>query len=559
MPLPSLVSRGSNAATTARRRVLPGGLRTLRLHWVPVALTAIILGGACARFLGVSWGLPLELHADEWVVVDGAIDMAKRHSFEPGFFFRPDHVEMQLSNLAYLVYAHLLHGSAPEGLYAANSAPFILISRTITACFGVAMIVVAYLIGKRFTRAIGIMTAFLVAFFPLFIEESHFATPDVPLSLTLMVVILGCMRYLDSPSWGNLLLACLGVSVATATKYPGALGAIMIAITVITSAIQARAWRRLLVHGTAALAAVVGFLFAISPILFTNFHEVASQLTAQAGDTHLGADSLGWSGNMGFYAATFATSVGIILLVSFALGAVWSVRLRLVQSLPLWLGAIYWVILSCLPLHWARWGLPMYLTPLLFAPIGVYYTFKYLRDRNAGRWLRWGAIGLGALMAANLVVGSVAATAGYIAPDTRTVAKEDFAVRGVNKTNTVFEGYTPLSPGIPQLAFAAFTVVNGRLVLNKDHSNSGIRYLVLSSSMYGRYNADPKYVTQQRFYTLVNEQLPRLATYDPATPGNPTVLEVTNIWNAATYVGQVARGGLSGPTIKLYEIAAERG
>ena len=147
--------------------------------------------------------------------------MAKRHSFEPKYFFRPDHVEMQLSNLAYLAYAHLFHGSSPQSVYASDPAPFILISRTITACFGVAMIVVAYLIGKRFTRAIGVLAAFLVAFFPTFVDQSHFATPDVPLSFALMIVILGCMRYLDSPSWGNLLLASLGVSVAIAIKYPG--------------------------------------------------------------------------------------------------------------------------------------------------------------------------------------------------------------------------------------------------------------------------------------------------------------------------------------------------
>ena len=203
----------------------------LRWDWVWTALTVIILGGAVVRFAGGSWGLPLDLNSDESVIVQGAIDMAKRHSFEPPYFFRPDHVEMQLSNLAYLAYSHLLHGSSPQSLYASDPAPFILISRTITACFGVAMIVVAYLIGKRFTVAIGVMAAFVVAFFPPFVDNSHFASPDVPLSFAFMIVILACMRYLASPSWGNLLLASFGVSFAIAIKYPGALGALMIAIT----------------------------------------------------------------------------------------------------------------------------------------------------------------------------------------------------------------------------------------------------------------------------------------------------------------------------------------
>jgi len=559
VPIFTLTSRESTAATDAQHPDRPGWRRMLRLHWVSTALTLIILGGALARFLGGSWGLPLELHPDEWVIVQGAIEMATRHSFEPAYFFRPDHVEIQLSNLAYLAYAQLFHGSSPQSVYASNPAPFILISRTITACFGVAMIVVANLIGRRFNRTIGVLAAFLVAFFPMYVGQSHFATPDVPLSLTLMIVILGCMRYLDSPSWGNLLLASLGVSISIAIKYPGALGAIMIAIAVITSAVRARAWSRILVHGAAALAAVVGFLFAISPVLFTNGPTVVSAMTAEAGDAALGADGLGWFGNMGFYAQTFATTAGFVLLVCFALGVMWSVRLRLVQSIPLWLGAVYWVSLSGLQLHWPRWGFPMFLTPLLMAPIGAYYSFRYLLDRGAGRWWRGGAVGLGALMALNLALGSAASTATYRSQDTRIVGKEYFAVHGVDETNTVFEGYTPLSPGVPRAIFGAFKVVDGRLVLkSKKPGGSTIRYVALSSDIYARFQADPKYIAQQKFYAMLNEQFPLIKSFDPTSPGKASVLEITNIWNDLRLVAKTTSGGLVGPTIKLYEIPSDQ-
>jgi 4-amino-4-deoxy-L-arabinose transferase-like glycosyltransferase len=555
VPLFTLVSRRSTAARGARRRAWPDWRRMPHLNWVSIALTVIILGGALVRVLGGSWGLPLEFHPDEYVIVDGAIDMVKRHSFEPSFYWRPDHVEMQLSYLAYVAYASLFHGSSAVSVFASDPAPFILISRTITGCFGVAMIVVAYLIGKRFTPEIGVLAAFLVAFFPMYVDQSHFATPDVPLSLTLMIVILGCMRYLDSPSWGNLLLASLGVSVSIAIKYPGALGALMIAITVITSAVRARAWRRILVHGAAALGAVVGFLFAISPVLFTNFQAVLPVITAQAGDTFPGADGLGWSGNMSFYVETFATTAGVILLTCFALGVLWSVRLRLVQSIPLWLGAIYWVILSGIPLHWPRWALPMYLTPLLIAPIGAYYSVRYLLDRGAARWWRWGAFGLGAVMTANLLLGSVAVTAGYRSQDTRTVATKYFAAHGVDESNTIFEGYTPLAPAAPKVIFDAFKVIDGRLVLKSGYDSSRIRYVALSSLMNGRFKAEPKYADQQKFYAMLEKQYPLVTTFDPATRGNVSVLEVTSISNA---VGQVARGGLVGPRIELYEIPADR-
>jgi hypothetical protein len=521
---------------------------------VSAALTVIILGGAVARLLGGGWGLPLEFHPDENVIVQGAIDMVKRHSFEPSFYYRPDHVEIKLSYLAYMVYG-LLHGSSPDSMYAGDPAPFILISRTITACFGIAMIVVAYLIGRRFTPTIGVLTAFVVAFFPLYVDHSHQATPDVPLSLALMVVILGCMRYLGSPSWGNLLLACLGVSVSIAIKYPGALGSIMIAITVIIRAVPDRAWRRLLLHGAGALAAVVGFLFAISPVLFTNYRVTVSTMMAQSQGVPLGSEGLGWTGNMGFYAGTFANTAGIILVLCFALGVAWSVRLRLVQTIPLWLGAIYWVILSDIPLHWSRWALPMYLTPLLIAPIGAYYSFHYLIDGGWARWLRWGAVALGAVMATNLVAGSVAATATYLSPDTRTTGNEYFASHGVDRTNTVFEGYTPLLPSHPQLIFSAFKVVDRRLVLNSTGTDSSkIRYVALSGDIKGRFKTDPKYVSERKFYAMVSQQFPLLTTFDPLRRSDTTFLEIPNIWNDVGYLRQLAGGALSGSTIELYEI-----
>ena len=526
------------------------------------ALTATIVGGASARLVGGSWGLPLDLNSDEWVIVRGALDMAKRHSFEPGYFFRPDHLEMQLSNLAYLAYSYTFHGSSPETLYATFPAPFILISRSITACFGIAMIVLAYLIGKRFARPIGVLAAFLVAFYPPFVTHSHFASPDVPLSLALMIVILGCMRYLTTPSWGNLLLSCLGVSAAIAIKYPGALGALMIAVSVIISGVQARAWSRILVHGAASIAAVVGFLFAISPVLFTNAHTTLSTLMAQAGDTHAGGDGLSWSGNMAYYAEGLATSAGVILLVCFALGVLWSIRLRLVQSIPLWLGAVVWVLLSRVPPHWERWALPMDLTPLLIAPIGVYYSWRYLRDKRANspgiaaRWLPWGALGLAVVMAANLVAGSVAVSARYVAKDTQTFAPR-LAARGVSAANTISEGYSPLFPGGYTNIFGAFDVTRGRLVLSHDKNNSGMRFVVLSSDLFARYMTDPKYRVEQRFYTTMDKQFPLLTSYVPAQQ-TTSALELVSIWGSLSYVADIARGGFSGPTIKLYEIPADR-
>ena len=224
----------------------------------------------------------------------------------------------------------------------------------------------------------------------------------------------------------------------------------------------------------------------------------------------------------------------------------------------LWTGAIIWVILSRVPLHWDRWALPMYLTPLLIAPIGAYYSFRYLLDKGATRWLPWGAVGLVAVMAANLVAGSVAVSARFVSKDSQTFA-QDFASRGIDAANTIFEGYTPLLPGAFNTIFNRFDVVNGLLVLSsQDHDRSGMRYVVLSSSMYHRYKAEPKYGAQQKFYALLDKQFPMLTTYYPAAQGKPTAFEIPSILNALVFVADVAHGRFTGPTIKVYTIPADR-
>ncbi len=385
-----------------------------------ILLAIIIAAGTALRVLGVRWGLPLGLNPDEHVIVDGALDLARRHSFEPSVYYRPDHVEIQLSDLAYLGFAYLVRGMSPDQLNAADPSVLLLISRLITVGFGIGTMVLAYLIGARFNRAIGVITTALVAFFPPFVLNSPLATPDVPLTFAFMMVMLGCMRYLAAPRWRHLAFACLGVSIGFAIKYPGALGTVVIAITILLSAVPQRDWRRVLIHGAGAIGMVVGFLFLLSPVLFTNASVVVENMIGEAGTTHPGADNLGYWGKLGFYATQFGTAGGLILVLFFGLGVYFCIRLRLRESVPLVLGAITWLLLSVVPLHWPRWGLPMYLTPLLIAPIGIYHGTKYLLARHREVWVQWAAMGghcrsLGSTWSS----GSVAVTADLLAPDTR--------------------------------------------------------------------------------------------------------------------------------------------
>jgi hypothetical protein len=516
-------------------------------------LAIIVAAGTAVRVLGVRWGLPLGLNPDEHVIVDGSLDLARRHSFEPSVDYRPDNVEIQLSDLAYLGFAHLVRGVSPGQLYDVDPSVLLQISRLITVGFGVGTMVLAYLIGARFNRPIGIMATALVAFFPPFVLNSSLATPDVPLTFAVMMVMLGCMRYLAAPRWRHLALACLGVSIGFAIKYPAALGTIMIAITIVTSAVPHRDWRRIAIRGAGAVGMVVGFLFLISPVLFTNASVVIENLTGEAGGTHAGADNLGYWGKLGFYATQFGTAGGLILILFFGLGVYYCIRLRLRESVPLMLGAIIWVLLSVVPLHWPRWGLPMYLTPLLIAPIGIYYGTKQLLARRREVWVQWVALAVISLMGLNLVAGSLAVTADLLAPDTRAEGAAAVSALGITATETVYEGYTPFLPGGTTCIYDRFFLVNGRLQMG---AGSPARFVMVSSDSYDRFFAEAKYAEVQQFYRLLDEQYPLVATFRPDPDPTPTVFTAVATVRSIAHILALAGGGVAGPTIKVYAIPA---
>lgn len=550
MPAAPSQRPGDGRDGPAVARSSPAGL-ALGSHRLRAALVAIVVTGTVLRFLGTRWGLPLRLHPDERVIVDGAVDMARRNSFEPDLFMRPDHFEMQVSNIAYLLYSGLIGESSVGAAFAADPPTFLLISRGITATLGGVMIVLAYLIGRRFSRATGVVAAVLFALFPPFVEHSFYATPDVPLTAAQMAVVLFAMRYLETRSWKDLVLGCAAVSLSISIKYPGAIAAVLIAAVIIIGAVSTKSWGAIVTRGIAAALAVVGILFVLSPVLFTNAAAVVEAVSDESRDTHLGADGLGWAGNLGFYTSTFTAAAGWLVIAAAAVGIYWSVRLRLKESIPLWLGAAHWVLLSALPLHWARWGLPMYVTPLLLAAIGISYSLPRLRERGPSRVVAAGLVGVASV---NLLVGSMAVTARHLVTDTRLAGTEGLSALRISTDDAAYEGYTPLLPSRFRSVFDEVQVVDGRLVPGRDR----IRYVVLSSSIYDRFLAQPeRFPAEQEFYRLLEEETPLVTQWEPIPEPTPSGVEVVNIVRGLTYVTRAISGGLSGPMIKVYDLRPE--
>jgi hypothetical protein len=523
-----------------------------RLRSGPVITLAIaVLVGSVLRVVGLTWGLPAMLHPDEWVIVDGALDMARRNSFEPMYYMRPDHVEIKLSYLAYAAVARGSFRASIEGAYAADPGLFLYLSRMITAIFGVAQIVLAYFIGRRIAPAVGAVAAVLFALLPALVEHAHFATPDVPLTTMLLAVTLACMHYLARPGLPSLLIASACVAVSIAIKYPGAIAGVIIALVVTWAAIREHRYWRILSHGLLAVATVILSLFLISPSLFTNVSGVVAAFTEEARTTHPGADGLSFFGNLAYYATGFVSTAGIVVTVLAFAGVYFAVRHRLEQTLPMLIGVLFWLTVSALPLHWARWGLPMYISPLLAAAVGAVYAYRLAGGiRGSAKWRTPVAAVIATVVIVNLGLSATVVSARLVAPDTRLTAARDLAAQGITPQNTAWEGYSPFQPGSGRNVFDDFDLSQGQLTPR----NPDTRYLILSSCMNARYLADTKYEMEQTFYRTVSDQATLIEEYRYVRPRPGSQFEPASIASSIATLRDLSAGGMNGCDIDIYEL-----
>ena len=521
---------------------------------IVVSLWAAILGGAIVRFVGIDFGLPLTIKSDEPVVVNGAIEMIERRSFEPDRFQWPNHLGIMATYLAYVFVTPLAHGMLAE--QAISELPigyFHLVARSVTATFGVAGIVLAYFIGKRFHRLAGLFAAAFVAFLPDYVRESHYATPDIVLTTTVLGLVLAAMVYVDKPRVSWLLVTSAITALAIMAKYPGALGTVVIAAVVIATAIRDREWLRIVKHGFTAVFAVGGFLFLFSPVLFTNRHQVLRALTRESRDSHPGQVSLNFVEKIEFYASGYFSATGVLLLLLAIAGLWYLFKNPSVMAIPLFVGVVFWVALSTLGLNWARWGMPMYITPIMLSALGAYFLVQQATSRFSGnRVIQAGvAVVLGFALLTQVMV-SVATAANFLRKDVQLNALIDLSNRGITADNSVFEGYSPFFEVNFCSIWDEFEIVDGNLI----PLNSDTEYVLTSTGVAGRFTNPDLFPAEVEFYRML-EKYPIVVEYRPSSPEFSLPLANIRIVGAIESMGNTALGASSGPVIRVFEVPGE--
>ena len=138
-------------------------------------LISILVIGCLIRLYGIDWGLPYLYDPDESNRVSRAFLILANHDLNPHWFGHPGTTVIYLLAGIYGLIFVLgrAWGSFPgfsdfQALYYQNPTIFYLTGRLLSTVFGVATILVIYLIGTRiFNRMIGLMSALFIAIIPL--------------------------------------------------------------------------------------------------------------------------------------------------------------------------------------------------------------------------------------------------------------------------------------------------------------------------------------------------------------------------------------------------------
>jgi len=136
-----------------------------------------------------------------------------------------------------------------------------------------------------------------------------------------------------------------------------------------------------------AIVVYVFSIYLVAPNIFIEFGQVTQAIIKEARSTHLGADNLGWLGNIVFYFRQYLTASNGLIWALFILGLIASLRIKDKKIFLIFYGFAYWLLMSKLALHWERWALPMYTAPLLISALGFAYFYRKFKEKIIFRYL----------------------------------------------------------------------------------------------------------------------------------------------------------------------------
>jgi len=512
-------------------------------------VAAIFLFSLLIRWMAVDHGFPLLTHPDEPAIIDPVFNMSLNRTLNPGVFYRPDQI-LYLLNFFFLNMLSLMKfGQNMAATFLSNQLFFYFYARFLIAIFGSLIPIVAYKIGKEIKSELALPAALVFALFPVYLKHSLYITPDIPITFFSLLIILLTLLYLNRNDEKFMYAAVIFSAFNTAEKYPGLISLSVVFLGMILKYLEdpeltfTKDWLKFIFQGIKYLLVYISALIITTPYIFIEHTKVLRSIIGAATPVHLGADGLGWGSNLIFYIQNFSSWTNVLALLFIVVGIFALIKWRNNHTLLLLYGALYWILLSKLSLHWERWGLPMYISPLFLIAIGITYAWQKTKNQPI---LKYFSIALISGFFLYQFIFTLQTPIRLSFTDTRFISLAYCREQGITSENTYYEGYTPLFPQSPITIF------------NIDISKSEtFDYIILSSKMFDRFYYEPiRFEKQVKFYESVRNNQQLIAKFKPNPQPSNVLDRVDDIaYYIKEYFDLTDETRYRGPVIEIYIIA----
>ncbi len=229
---------------------------------VDIILLLILAMASGLRFTGLDYSVPFHFHIDEQLLLTSSVKLGEnpREAVEEKYFFNYGSV----SRFIVAAPAALANRLGLLNLESRRQVRALYIySRAFSALCGVLTVLLVWWIAERFIApGVGWPAAFLLAFSPLHVRDSHFFTPDILLTF-LVTAVLGSALWLRQNGRAREAIvagAAAGLAIATKMTAIFAIGPLLLAL------LGLRSWRRIMI---VILAAATAFLLGNWPVLLS--------------------------------------------------------------------------------------------------------------------------------------------------------------------------------------------------------------------------------------------------------------------------------------------------
>jgi 4-amino-4-deoxy-L-arabinose transferase-like glycosyltransferase len=540
-------------------------------HRLQLILLFFLIFGFTIRVLGITYGLPQHFHPDEPILITKAFQFLKSGDINPHFFNYPSFL-MYLNAAIYFLYQNF------QGFITSDEA--YIIGRLIVATLGTFTIAFTYLIGKNlFNIQIGIIGAAIITILPLHVNDSHYATVDIPLTFFVTLSFF-CIYYIVQKGLLKWYLAsgiCIGL--ATATKYNGGLLCFVLLVAFIlrlkfqyhinfgnfrSKPIISEVYKLIF-----ALMATIGTFFITSPFVFLDYDNSIKNILFEMNHMKSGHGDLFLNTSIGYIyhlKTSFYTGVTPIILFLFFLGIV-----LLITNILRYPANTHKIIASILILSWiipyyciiGSWEVKFvrYIIPLLpFLSICAAYSVCWIIGKFSSRILPAESSHKKILISILLtivvlvvlispMISSINVLKNFMTDDTRTISLDWIDSNIPSNSSVIIQSYTP---EISLLKKFNITINNSKIPYDKSNDNAD--YLITSSYTYGRFfyfqpefGSDPiekePLGSEKKFFEYINDTYFLIYELHPSQNRNRMgMLPISNI-----------NGPLTGPVIKIFK------